>query len=51
LDSFYIIIYTLDAYSAAAKGLRAGREQAGLTVDNVEEAIEAFQHEVFKLSL
>mmetsp|Transcript_23663 Transcript_23663/g.33925 ORF Transcript_23663/g.33925 Transcript_23663/m.33925 type:complete len:467 (+) Transcript_23663:63-1463(+) len=35
-----------DAYTAAAKGLRAGREQAGLTVENVDEAIEAFQHEM-----
>ena len=36
-----------DAYRAAANGLRTTREQAGLTAETVEEAIEAFRHEAF----
>lgn len=42
---------SLDAYKLAASGLKVSREQQGLTVESVDDAMEEFQNEMDEMKL
>lgn len=46
----FLMVEFIDAYKAAALGLKSTREKSGLTVESMEDAMEDFQNEVRTLS-
>lgn len=43
---YFITVYALGAYVSATTGLRSARTDAGLSVNSIEDASEAFNEEV-----
>lgn len=39
-------MHVSDAYKTAAEGLRVSREEGGVSIESVEDAVENFQAEV-----
>jgi hypothetical protein len=46
MESSMMNIEIVDAYKAAAAGLKASREGNGMNIDSVEDVIEKFEAEV-----